>query len=83
MSTQERLSGQNRDIEALQYLETQVLLPREKIVWKGRPDAVESATGERPALPARLSDLLDRPKHCQTLANDLDQLKNHIETTLS
>ena len=43
MSTQERLSGQNRDIEALQYLETQVLLPREKIVWKGRPDAVESA----------------------------------------
>ena len=43
MSTQERLSRQNRDIEALHYLETQVLLPGEKIVWKGRPDARESA----------------------------------------
>ena len=43
MSTQERLARQNRDAEALQYLETQVLLPGEKVVWKGRPDAMESA----------------------------------------
>ena len=47
------------------------------------PDAVEDATGLRPALPARLADLLDRPKRCQTLANDLDQLKRTIETTLA
>lgn len=43
MSTQERMSNQGRHFEALQYLETQVLLPGEKIVWKGRPDAKESA----------------------------------------
>ena len=43
MSTQERLSRQNRDHEALQYLESQVLLPGEKVMWKGRPDAIESA----------------------------------------
>ncbi len=47
------------------------------------PDAVEDATGQRPALPARLADLLDRPKRCQTLANDLDQLKRTIESTLA
>ena len=32
------------------------------------PDAVERATGIRPALPAHLADLLDRPEHTQTLA---------------
>jgi threonine synthase len=47
------------------------------------PDAVEDATGVRPALPARLADLLDRPKRCQSLANDLDQLKRAIETVLA
>ncbi|PIW28279.1 MAG: threonine synthase [Rhodospirillales bacterium CG15_BIG_FIL_POST_REV_8_21_14_020_66_15] len=47
------------------------------------PDAVEEATGLRPALPAGLTDLLDRPRRCQSLANDLDQLKRHIETTLA
>ncbi|MEP0339834.1 MAG: threonine synthase [Alphaproteobacteria bacterium] len=47
------------------------------------PDAVEDATGLRPSLPARLADLLDRPKRCQTLANDLDQLKRTIESTLA
>lgn len=46
-------------------------------------DGVESATGIRPALPERLADLLDRPRRCQNLANNLDQLKRHIETTLS
>ncbi len=47
------------------------------------PDAVEAATGRRPALPERLADLLDRPNRCQTLANDLDQLKQAIEKQLS
>ena len=47
------------------------------------PDAVEDAAGIRPALPARMADLLDRPKRCQTLANDLDQLKRIIETQLA
>jgi threonine synthase len=46
-------------------------------------DAVEDAVGARPALPARMADLLDRPKHCQTLVNDLDQLKQFIETQLA
>ena len=46
------------------------------------PDAVEDASGQRPALPARMADLLDRPKRCQTLANNLEQLKKYIETTL-
>ncbi|MGA1362975.1 MAG: threonine synthase [Ilumatobacteraceae bacterium] len=35
------------------------------------PDAVERATGERPALPAHLSDLLERPERTVRLANDL------------
>ncbi len=47
------------------------------------PDAVADAAGVHPALPARMADLLDRPKRCQTLANDLDQLKKHIEETLA
>ena len=46
------------------------------------PDAVEAATGQRPALPARMADLLTRPTRCQVLANDLDGLKDYIETTL-
>jgi threonine synthase len=35
------------------------------------PDAVERATGVRPALPAHLADLLDRPERTVTLPNDL------------
>ena len=35
------------------------------------PDAVERATGERPALPEHLADLLDRPEHTTHLPNDL------------
>ena len=47
------------------------------------PDAVQAASGIHPALPARMADLLDRPQRCQTLANDLDQLKKHIEEQLA
>jgi len=35
------------------------------------PDAVERATGVRPALPAHLADLLERPERTVALANDL------------
>ena len=35
------------------------------------PDAVERATGVRPALPEHLADLFDRPEHTETVPNDL------------
>jgi threonine synthase len=35
------------------------------------PDAVERATGIRPALPTHLRDLLDRPERTAVVANDL------------
>jgi len=35
------------------------------------PDAVEKATGVRPALPARLADLADREERFERLPNDL------------
>jgi threonine synthase len=42
------------------------------------PDAVEEACGIRPALPARMADLLDRPERLATLPNDVEALKAHI-----
>jgi threonine synthase len=42
------------------------------------PDAVERATGVRPALPARLADLYDRPERYTTLDNDLEPLKSQV-----
>ena len=47
------------------------------------PDAVEAATGIRPALPARMADLFDRPERVTRIANDLDALKAHIKGHLS
>ncbi|MDT8343549.1 MAG: threonine synthase [Thermohalobaculum sp.] len=35
------------------------------------PDAVERACGVRPALPARMADLYDRPERMSVVANDL------------
>ena len=35
------------------------------------PDAVEAATGQRPALPPRMADLFDRPERVTRVANDL------------
>ena len=35
------------------------------------PDAVEAATGLRPALPERLADLMDRPERVTTVAADV------------
>jgi threonine synthase len=43
------------------------------------PDAVEKATGERPALPARLGDLLQRSERTDNLPNDVAALKALID----
>ena len=39
------------------------------------PDAVEGAMGVRPALPARMGDLYDRPERLTRVANDLAALQ--------
>ena len=46
------------------------------------PDAVEQATGERPPLPPRLGDLLDRPEHYDVVENDVDTLREHLRDLL-
>jgi threonine synthase len=43
------------------------------------PDAVQKATGQRPALPARLGDLMDRAERVDGLPNDIAALKSLIE----
>lgn len=42
------------------------------------PDAVERATGRRPALPEAMADLEARAERCATLANDLPALKSFV-----
>ena len=42
------------------------------------PDAVESASGVRPALPERLGDLMQRTERFEVLANDLPAVKQFI-----
>ena len=42
------------------------------------PDAVEKATGQRPALPPRLADLLQRPEKFEVLPNDLAAVKARV-----
>lgn len=42
------------------------------------PDAVEKATGERPALPPHLADLFDRPEKSHSLPNDLARLQDFV-----
>jgi threonine synthase len=42
------------------------------------PDAVEAATGIRPALPQRLSDLFARPECYDVLPNDLQTVKEYV-----
>ncbi|HMO08044.1 MAG TPA: threonine synthase [Paracoccaceae bacterium] len=39
------------------------------------PDAVEAATGLRPALPARMADLFDRPERVTRVSDDLGQIE--------
>jgi threonine synthase len=43
------------------------------------PDAVEQATGVRPALPPHLADLLERPEHYELLGADLDAVRAYVE----
>ena len=43
------------------------------------PDAVERATGVRPALPAHLADLMDRPERTARVANDLASVEAFVE----
>ncbi len=43
------------------------------------PDAVEAATGERPGLPLRMTDLFDRPERVTRVANDLHALKQIVQ----
>ena len=45
------------------------------------PDAVERATGVRPALPAHLADLLDRPERTETSPNDLAAVEEFVTAT--
>ena len=42
------------------------------------PDAVERATGVRPALPAHLADLMDRPERFTVLPNDASAVERFI-----
>jgi threonine synthase len=42
------------------------------------PDAVERATGQRPALPPHLADLFDRPERLDVLPNDLGTIQGFI-----
>jgi threonine synthase len=41
-------------------------------------DAVEQATGVRPALPEHLADLLERPERTETLPNDLAAVEDYV-----
>ncbi|HSM64820.1 MAG TPA: threonine synthase [Ilumatobacteraceae bacterium] len=43
------------------------------------PDAVERATGVRPALPEHLADLFERPERTETVANDLAAVESLVE----
>lgn len=42
------------------------------------PDAVEKATGVRPALPPHLADLFDRPERYDTITNDLAAVRDYV-----
>jgi len=46
------------------------------------PDAVEQAARVRPALPQKLSDLLEREERYEVLPNDLAAVKDHISRKL-
>jgi threonine synthase len=47
------------------------------------PDAVEKATGVRPALPPALADLYSRPERFSVLNNDLRAVENHIRADVA
>ena len=47
------------------------------------PDAVERATGVRPALPAHLADLFDRPERTEQVPNDLAVVEDLVAHAVS
>ena len=47
------------------------------------PDAVEAATGLRPALPARMADLFERPERMTRVENDLTAIETLIREALA
>jgi threonine synthase len=47
------------------------------------PDAVENATGIRPALPKRMADLYERPERMTEIGNDLVAIERLIEERAS
>jgi len=47
------------------------------------PDAVEAATGLRPALPPRMGDLFERPERVTRVANDLAALETLIRERIA
>ena len=47
------------------------------------PDAVEAATGERPALPPRMADLFEREERVTRAPNDLKALQDIVRERLS
>ena len=47
------------------------------------PDAVEKAVGERPVLPPRLADLMERTERVDGLPNDVVALKDLIDERMA
>ncbi|SEP73257.1 threonine synthase [Thalassovita taeanensis] len=47
------------------------------------PDAVEAATGERPGLPARMSDLYERSERVTRIENDLGAIESLIRERIA
>jgi threonine synthase len=47
------------------------------------PDAVQAATGIRPALPPRMADLFDRPERVTRVPNDLAVLKDLVQARIA
>jgi threonine synthase len=47
------------------------------------PDAVQKATGERPALPPRMADLFQRTERVDGLPNDIEALKELIDDRMA
>jgi threonine synthase len=43
------------------------------------PDAVERATGTRPALPDSLADLFERPERYDVLPAEVAELRRYVE----
>jgi threonine synthase len=47
------------------------------------PDAVEQATGIRPALPEHLADLAERPERFEVLPVSLEVVQAHVESCIA